>query len=38
MPARTCPPTKKPSEKFMYAAAIPPSGPRTKIATAASRM
>ena len=38
MPARTWPPTKKPRLKFMYAAAMPPSGPRMKMATAASRM
>jgi hypothetical protein len=31
MPASTCPPTKKPSEKFMYAAVTPPSGPRMKM-------
>ena len=30
MPASTCPPTKKPSEKFMYDAVTPPSGPSTK--------
>ncbi len=34
MPASTCPPTKKPSEKFMYVAVTPPSGPRMKIAMA----
>jgi len=28
---------KKPSEKFMYAAATPPSGPRMKMATTPSR-
>src|SRR5260370_776629 len=34
MPASTRPPTKKPSEKLMEAAVIPPSGPRIGIATA----
>ncbi|SPR99554.1 hypothetical protein CBM2634_B10004 [Cupriavidus taiwanensis] len=36
MPASTCPPTKKPSEKFMYAAATPPSGPSTSMPAAPS--
>ena len=36
MPASTCPPTKKPSEKFMYAAVTPPSGPRTRMPSASS--
>ena len=31
MPASTCPPTKKPSEKFMYDAVTPPSGPSTRM-------
>src|SRR5260221_148998 len=34
MPASTDPPRKKPIEKFMKAAEIPPSGPRIRIATA----
>src|SRR5205814_7085177 len=36
-PASTCPPTKKPSEKFMYDAVTPPSGPSTKMPSAISR-
>src|ERR1700745_3963496 len=36
MPASTCPPTKKPRLKFMYEAAMPPSGPSTRMATALS--
>jgi hypothetical protein len=36
MPASTCPPTKKPIEKFMYEAVTPPSGPRMKMPSTAS--
>src|SRR5689334_23199962 len=38
MPARTCPPIKKPIEKFIKAEEMPPSGPRMKIATVERRM
>ena len=37
IPANTWPPMKKPIEKFMNAAEIPPSGPRIKIAIHPSR-
>jgi hypothetical protein len=36
MPASTCPPTKNPIEKFMYDAAMPPSGPSTRLPSSTS--